>query len=237
MSLAATLPTTTTTPFWDSLTHGITGGWQSVLQKALATPSSQKLAAFLESEPAFYPARANIFNALRLTPLEDVRVVILGQDPYHGEGQAQGLSFSVPAGIKLPPSLRNIYKEVFKTTPAPKNGDLTAWAKQGVLLLNTVMTVRPEQAGSHQGKGWEEITDTLISAVNSNCKNVVFMLWGSHAQKKAALIDAQKHLILTAPHPSPLSAHRGFIGCGHFEKASAYLVQNAGVAIDWTLAG
>ncbi|MBU0860193.1 MAG: uracil-DNA glycosylase, partial [Alphaproteobacteria bacterium] len=159
----------------------------------------------------------------------------LGQDPYHGAGQAHGLAFSVPHGVRPPPSLKNIYKELARAPgmAIPAQGDLTAWARQGVLLLNTTLTVREGAAASHAGQGWDIFTDAIIRAVNDRRENIVFMLWGSHAQKKAAFIDAQKHLILTAPHPSPLSAHRGFIGCGHFTKANDYLAAHNMGTIDW----
>lgn len=224
-------------PWADLLTD--TGAWADVLLPVLNSPQGQNLHRFLAAETAFYPARENMFAALRLTPLANVRVVILGQDPYHGVGQAHGLSFSVPDGIKPPPSLRNIYKEIATSysTPIPSSGNLTRWARQGVLLLNTVLTVRPELAASHQGQGWEAVTDAIIRAVNDRCDHVVFMLWGSHAQKKKVLLDGNKHLVLQAPHPSPLSAHRGFLGCGHFREANAYLERMGLAPIDWTAQG
>lgn len=225
-------------PDWKHLTNGIDPSWQAVLQPLLQGAQGQALWAFLAAEQArggFYPAPDDLFRALRLTPLDTVKTVILGQDPYHGPGQAHGLSFSVPEGLRLPPSLRNIYKEIGGVLP--KSGDLTGWATQGVLLLNTVLSVRPAAAASHQNKGWEDITDALIRAVSETQNNVVFMLWGSHAQKKTALIDAGKHLVLTAPHPSPLSAHRGFLGCGHFVQANDYLSAARRGAVDWTAAG
>lgn len=183
-----------------------------------------------------YPSNDNIFSALELTPIEDVKVVILGQDPYHGEGQAHGLSFSVQKGVKIPPSLRNIYKELNADTgmDIPSHGFLEGWAKQGVLLLNTCLSVEAGQAASHQGKGWEEFTDQVIEQVNALDKPVVFMLWGAHAQKKASMIDGDKHLVLTAPHPSPLSAHRGFLGCKHFSKANNFLQESGRGAIEWS---
>ncbi len=221
-------------PSWDQLLAGVSADWQAPLRPLLDSPAGQTLWTFLAEEYAgagFYPSSSHLFTALRLTPLKNVRVVILGQDPYHGEGQAHGLSFSVPAGIRIPPSLRNIYKEIGGTPPA--SGDLTRWAEQGVLLLNTVLTVRPDQAASHQNKGWENITDALIRAVSDQTAQTVFMLWGSHAQKKAIIIDAEKHLVLTASHPSPLSAHRGFLGCGHFNLANDYLVAKGRGVVDW----
>ncbi len=199
-----------------------------------------KLNAFLAQEKTaghvIYPDSGDIFNALNITPFDRVRVVILGQDPYHGPGQAHGLAFSVRAGVALPRSLINIYKEIesnFGVT-MPRRGDLTGWAKQGVLLLNATLTVQAANAGSHQGRGWEEFTDTAIRALNDRAQNIVFMLWGSYAQKKGAFIDRTKHCVLEAPHPSPLSAHRGFLGCGHFKKANDYLAQQGRVPINWT---
>ncbi len=178
--------------------------------------------------------------ALALTPPEDVRVVILGQDPYHGAGQAHGLSFSVKEGVRIPPSLVNIFKEQQRdlNLPIPRNGNLTRWAEQGVLLLNNVLTVEEGQAGSHQNMGWEAITDTVVAAVAAQPTPCVFLLWGSHAQKKAgrvADLHKEHHLVLTAPHPSPLSAHRGFLGCGHFSKTNAFLESHGSAPIDWKL--
>lgn len=206
---------------------------------AAAAPDLRALADFLHREQTdghvIHPPAADIFAALALTPFNSVRVVILGQDPYHGTGQAHGLAFSVRDGVPPPPSLKNIYKELdaeFGPRPRP-HGDLTAWAQQGVLLLNATLTVRDGQAGSHQNKGWEDFTDSLIRAVNDRHDHIVFMLWGAHAQKKGAVIDRAKHLVLTAPHPSPLSAHRGFIGCGHFKTANDYLAAHGRAPIDW----
>lgn len=213
--------------------------WDRHLAPALAAPTYKNLQHFLERErlagEVVYPAAANVFRAFNATPFESVRVVILGQDPYHGEGQAHGLSFSVPAGVKLPPSLRNIYKEIAAEydVTMPSSGDLTGWAGQGVLLLNATLTVKNAAAGSHQKKGWEEFTDAAIQALNAQHKNLVFMLWGSYAQQKGAFIDRSKHLVLEAPHPSPLSAHRGFLGCGHFKKANEYLAAHGFSPIDW----
>jgi uracil-DNA glycosylase len=188
----------------------------------------------------------DVFHALHLTPLDEVRVVILGQDPYHGvenvEGiavpQAHGLAFSVPHGVRIPPSLRNIYKEISASTgqTTPVSGNLEHWARQGVLLLNTVLTVEQGRAASHAKKGWEAITDHLLKALADHHPNLVFLLWGSHAQAKAPLLSGD-HLILQAPHPSPLSAHRGFLGCGHFTKTNEWLVQHGAPAIDWVAAG
>ncbi len=199
----------------------------------------RSLLAFLrlerQSGKIIYPPEASVFKALNVTPLASVRVVILGQDPYHGPNQAHGLSFSVMPGLKVPPSLRNIYKELQLDLgcDVPEHGHLTAWAEQGVLLLNAVLSVEHAEAGSHQGKGWERFTDKVIEVINSECDNVVFMLWGAYAQKKGKMIDRDKHLVLSAPHPSPLSAHRGFFGCGHFSKANDYLLSKHKSAIDW----
>ena len=189
-----------------------------------------------EAGHAVYPPESDIFNALALTPFAKIGVVILGQDPYHGPGQAHGLSFSVRDGVALPPSLRNIYKEIEGElgVTMPRKGDLSGWARQGVLLLNATLTVRAAQAGSHQKRGWEFFTDAVIRAVNDGREHAVFMLWGAHAQKKGAFIDRGKHLVLEAPHPSPLSAHRGFLGCGHFKQANDYLTQHGRDPIDWT---
>jgi uracil-DNA glycosylase len=188
-----------------------------------------------ESGQVVYPRGSDIFNALNSTSFDKVRVVILGQDPYHGPGQAHGLSFSVPKGVPLPPSLQNIYKEIEAEygTKMPRTGDLSKWAEQGVLLLNATLTVRAANAGSHQKKGWEQFTDAVIRALNDQHEHIVFMLWGSYAQKKGAFIDRQKHLVLQSPHPSPLSAHRGFLGNGHFKKANEYLEAHGRKPIDW----
>ncbi|RUO78722.1 uracil-DNA glycosylase [Pseudidiomarina taiwanensis] len=212
--------------------------WQDILgpekEKDYFQQLLQRVQTRREQGCTIYPPRELVFNALKLTPLAKVRAVIIGQDPYHGAGQAHGLSFSVPAGVKHPPSLRNIFKALQHDFPGyqiPQSGDLTAWAEQGVLLLNTVLTVEQGQAHSHAGWGWEQFTDTVISAVNKECSGVVFMLWGAHAQKKAALIDAKRHHILTSVHPSPLSAHRGFLTCGHFAECNRLLAQ----PINWQL--
>lgn len=213
--------------------------WLAALGDEFSRPYMKALESFLEQEAlgadAIYPPAADIFNAFNLTPLNDVRVVILGQDPYHGEKQAHGLSFSVREGIKLPPSLRNIYKELEReyAAPIPASGDLTRWAQQGVLLLNATLTVRAHAAGSHQKRGWEEFTDAVIQAVNARREPVAFMLWGSYAQRKGERIDRDRHLVLEAPHPSPLSAHRGFIGCGHFRKANDFLSARGISPVDW----
>lgn len=213
--------------------------WLGVIGPEFDAPYMKKLGDFLRAEKnagrVIYPKSGEIFNALDTTLFDDVKVVILGQDPYHGAGQAHGLSFSVREGVALPPSLKNIFKEIdleFGPTKR-KNGDLTNWAKQGVLLLNATLTVQDSKAGSHQKKGWEEFTDAIIRALNEKHDHVVFMLWGSTAQKKGAFIDRKKHLVLEAPHPSPLSAHRGFLGCGHFKKANDYLEKHGKTPIDW----
>ena len=214
-------------------------GWHAVIGDQIDQPYMKALKTFLQQQKdeghVIYPRDSEIFNALNTTAFEKVRVVILGQDPYHGPGQAHGLAFSVREGIAIPPSLQNIYKELnAEFGPRPRgSGDLTHWAAQGVLLLNATLTVRDGAAGSHQNKGWEEFTDAVIRAVNDRHDHVVFMLWGAYAQKKGAVIDRRKHLVLTAPHPSPLSAHRGFLGCGHFKKANDYLAAHGHAPIDW----
>lgn len=211
-----------------------------VLADELDKPYMQELAAFIngrESEGVLvFPLADDRFNAFTSTPIDKVKVVILGQDPYHGAGQAHGLSFSVQPYEKIPPSLVNIYKEIEVELglQIPMHGCLSSWAEQGVLLLNTVLTVEESSAGSHQGKGWEQFTDVAIDAINQQCDKVVFMLWGAHAQKKAALI-ADKHLVLQAPHPSPLSSYRGFFGCGHFKQANEYMSANNKKPIDWSV--
>lgn len=198
-----------------------------------------ELKKFLKSEydknKIIYPARSEYFRALDLTPLEEVKVVILGQDPYHGPGQAHGLCFSVNEGVRFPPSLLNIYKErqADLGLAIPQSGDLSRWAQQGVLMLNSVLTVEKDQAASHQGRGWEKFTDQIISLVNEKCENVVFILWGAYAQKKAAFVDRKKHLVLESVHPSPLSSHRGFFGSKPFSKANAYLLSRGQQPIDW----
>jgi uracil-DNA glycosylase len=200
-----------------------------------------ELKRFLLSErergKRIFPKASNWFRALDLTPLDEVRVVILGQDPYHGPGQAHGLCFSVPPDVQPPPSLVNIYKELesdLGVQPA-RHGLLEHWAKQGVLLLNSVLTVEMSRAASHRDKGWERFTDAIIREVNAKSDPVVFLLWGSYAQKKAAFVDTSKHLVLKAPHPSPLSAHSGFFGCKHFSKTNAFLEERGRPPIDWTL--
>jgi len=213
--------------------------WLEVLAEEFEQPYMTDLRLFLKQEKAsgkvIYPEGKHIFNAFNSTPIDDVRVVILGQDPYHGAHQAHGLSFSVPETVAVPPSLKNIYKELNQSLgkDIPVSGNLLHWAQQGVLLLNSVLTVEAGLAASHQGKGWERFTDKVVSVINENCANVVFMLWGAYAQKKGARINTAKHLVLKAPYPSPLSAHRGFIGCGHFEKANRYLAMHQLEPIAW----
>ena len=213
--------------------------WQKALEPEFEQPYMQDLWQFLQTERSqghvVYPAADRIFAAFDHTPLDDVKVVILGQDPYHGEEQAHGLCFSVPEGIKTPPSLVNIYKELNAdiTMSIPQHGNLEKWADQGVLLLNSVLTVQQNQAASHQGKGWEQFTDQVIKILNERKENIVFMLWGAYAQRKGEMIDTEKHLVLKAPHPSPLSAHRGFLGCHHFSQANAYLQKHARKSINW----
>lgn len=197
----------------------------------------QKLAQ-ARTHQLVYPRESQVFRAFELTPFEAVKVVILGQDPYHGEGQAHGLAFSVPEGVPIPPSLSNIYKELSQDISGftiPEHGCLEAWAKQGVLLLNSVLTVNYAQAASHAGWGWEQLTDAAIEKLGVERSNLVFMLWGAYAQRKGACIDRTKHLVLTSVHPSPLSAYRGFFGSAHFSKANAYLRQHGFSEIDWQL--
>lgn len=221
--------------------ENIEAGWKSALAAEFEQPYMLRLNEFLAGEKAqqktIFPHSSDWFNALNFTPLDQVKVVILGQDPYHGPNQAHGLSFSVKPGIKAPPSLVNIYKELEAdlSIPRAKHGYLEAWARQGVLLLNAVLTVEMAKAGSHQKKGWELFTDKVIHIINEQHVGVVFMLWGSYAQKKGVFIDRSKHLVLEAPHPSPLSAYRGFLGCQHFSQANDYLRRNSGEAIDWQL--
>lgn len=215
--------------------------WMQALASEFEQPYMQQLSAFLRTEKTagkqVYPAGGLIFNALNLTPLPAVRVVILGQDPYHGPGQAHGLSFSVPAGVPAPPSLQNIFKELQRdlNISVPDHGCLESWARQGVLLLNTALTVEAGQAGSHAKSGWHRFTDRIIEVINAECEYVVFMLWGAHARSKTVLLDPKKHLILTSAHPSPLSAYRGFLGCGHFSRCNQFLQQVGREPINWQL--
>ena len=212
--------------------------WFQHLEQEFSAPYFSALMQFVESEYAAhtcYPERSQIFRALRLCPFDDVKVVIIGQDPYHEPGQAEGLSFSVPEGVAFPPSLRNIFKEVSDDCgmEVPQSGSLVHWAEQGVLLLTATLTVRAHEAGSHQGRGWELFTDAVIRRLAAEREHLVFILWGSYAQKKSALIDAERHLILKSPHPSPLSAYRGFFGNHHFSSTNEYLAQCGIAPIDW----
>jgi uracil-DNA glycosylase len=214
--------------------------WYEVLQPQFEAPYFAQLKEFLVAERqqyTCYPPGSKIFNAFDSTPFDKVKVVILGQDPYHEPGQAMGLCFSVPQGIQVPPSLVNIIKEInddLGTAIPTTCGDLSGWAEQGVLLLNATLTVRAHQAGSHQRHGWEEFTDAAISALNAQRRGIVFLLWGSYAIAKRKLIDPNRHHILTAPHPSPLSAYRGFFGCRHFSRANQYLMADRQQPIDWS---
>jgi uracil-DNA glycosylase len=219
----------------------LTESWQVHLGEALARPPMPELSQFLRDEKAkgkiIYPPGAQMFEAFNQTPFEAVRVVILGQDPYHGPGQAHGLSFSVPSGVAIPPSLLNIFKELERDLglPRPTSGNLQAWASRGVLLLNAVLSVEQAKPGSHQNKGWEGFTDSAIEALVGDREGLVFMLWGAYAQAKGRIIDSRRHCVLRAPHPSPLSAHRGFLGCGHFSAANRYLQGRGQTPIDWRL--
>ena len=213
--------------------------WQQALASEFNAPYMIALKDFLRQEKAakkiIYPNSKEIFAAFALTPLEQVRVVILGQDPYHGVGQAHGLCFSVAAGVALPPSLLNIYKELNRDLgiPPAKHGHLACWAKQGVLLLNSVLTVEQGKAASHQGRGWEKFTDRVIATLNARQDPIIFVLWGSYAQQKGQVIAVDRHVVLKAAHPSPLSAHRGFLGCGHFSKINEYLTRWGKKPINW----
>lgn len=215
--------------------------WLAYLETEFNQEYMLRLKAFLQTEKEkglrIYPPGPLIFNALNKTPFDRVKVVILGQDPYHGAGQAHGLSFSVPKGVAVPPSLKNIYKELESDLgiEMPAHGDLSHWAEQGVLLLNATLTVEAGRAGSHQKKGWEIFTDKIMSIVSREKEGIVFLLWGNYAKAKQALIDGQKHLILAAPHPSPFSAHYGFLGCRHFSRASEYLISRGKTPVDWRI--
>lgn len=212
-----------------------------MLQAEFKKDSMQKLMSFLEKESsqgkAIYPSDEDYFAALKLTPLDKVKVVIVGQDPYHGPGQAHGLCFSVKDGVRFPPSLLNIFKELKNDMgiEIPKSGSLKKWAEQGVLLLNAVLTVEDGKANAHQGKGWEQFTDRIIHIVNEEKENVVFILWGAYAQKKAAFVDRKKHFVIESVHPSPLSAHRGFFGTKPFSKTNDYLKSKGIKPVDWSL--
>jgi len=215
--------------------------WSQQLDFIFKQDYYQQLLEFLEYESehnkTIYPPQDQIFNAFDLSSFENTKVIILGQDPYHNEGQAHGLSFSVPKGVSIPPSLRNIYQELLSDldiTPS-QSGNLTHWASQGVLLLNSVLTVEKNSPGSHAKSGWVDFTDTVIDILNEKKQNLVFLLWGAYAQKKTELIDQNKHLVLTAAHPSPFSAHKGFFGCKHFSQANDYLKMHNQQTIDWTL--
>lgn len=215
--------------------------WQPVLADQFDLPYMQQLKAFLQEQKdqrkLIYPHSSEWLHAFETTPLDQVKVVILGQDPYHQQGQAHGLCFSVKPGVRVPPSLLNIYKELENDlgVQAPQHGYLESWATQGVLLLNSVLTVEDSKAGAHQGKGWELFTDHVIAQINQHCQQVVFLLWGSYAQKKGACIDQSRHKVLKAPHPSPLSAHRGFLGCRHFSQCNEYLIACGKEPVQWQL--
>lgn len=222
--------------------QGVPPSWQAALGPVLDSPESRHLGGWLQAEEdagkRIYPPRGSRLSALELTPLDEVRVVILGQDPYHGAGQAHGLAFSVAHGVRVPPSLANMYKELATDcgVAAPGHGNLEHWARQGVLLLNNALTVEEGQAGSHQKKGWEAITDAAVAAVAAKAEPCVFLLWGNHAKKKAMRVPglaSSHHLVLTAPHPSPLSAHAGFFGSRPFSQANAFLEANGRGRIDW----
>lgn len=220
--------------------------WKQLVGDEFQKPYLTELRQFLLSEKKrhkhIYPPGEQIFAALDLTPVDRVKIVVIGQDPYHGPGQAHGLCFSVPNGVAPPPSLVNIYREINDDIGASEsidthNGCLVNWARQGVLLLNAVLTVEKGRANSHRGRGWEQFTDTIVNQLNIHKQNLVFMLWGSYAQKKGAIVDRDTHCVLTAPHPSPLSAHRGFFGCRHFSKANEYLRQKNIEPVDWCAIG
>ncbi len=217
----------------------LSASWLKKLNSEFETERMKNLKLFLNEEnkngKIIYPDKKNYFRALELVPVEKVKVVILGQDPYHGPGQAHGLSFSVPDRVRFPPSLQNIFKELKDDLglEIPKSGDLSRWAEQGVLLLNSVLTVEKDKAASHQKKGWEPFTDKIISVVNENCKHVVFILWGSYAQKKAEFVDSKKHLVLKGVHPSPLSSYRGFFGSKPFSQANTWLEAQGLTPIQW----
>lgn len=214
--------------------------WFEVMQEEFRADYFRQLKIFLVEEKKkfrVYPPGQQIFNAFNHTPFQEVKVVLLGQDPYHGHGQAHGLCFSVPGGITFPPSLRNIFRELQTDLHfiPPRAGDLSGWARQGVLLLNATLTVRANNAGSHQGKGWEIFTDKVIKTISDKCEHVVFMLWGNYAKAKENLIDTSKHLVLKAAHPSPFSANNGFFGCRHFSRANEYLAGKGKQTINWDL--
>ena len=219
--------------------------WHALVGAELEQPYMRKLNAFLRDQQSqgktIYPPYEERFSAFELTPVDHVKVVIIGQDPYHGPNQAHGLCFSVRSGTRLPPSLLNVFKEINSDLGSSgsvrqldnQHGCLTGWAKQGVLLLNAVLSVEHSRAGSHQGKGWEKFTDAVVANLCAQRKGLVFMLWGNYAQKKGAIVDASEHCVLTSPHPSPLSAHRGFLGCRHFSQANKYLQSHGQTPVDW----
>ena len=214
--------------------------WKTFLKKEIKSDDFKKIISELSAERkhhTIFPENEMIFNAFNQTNIDELKVVILGQDPYHGKGQAHGLSFSVPNGVKTPPSLRNIFKELKAdlNLPIPQNGNLITWAEQGVLLLNSTLTVREKQPGSHLKIGWEEFTDSIIKKISDEKDGIIFLLWGAFAQKKEVLIDKKKHHILTAAHPSPFSAYRGFLGCKHFSKTNEILIKNNQEPINWKL--
>ena len=216
--------------------------WSDIIGPLKQTESFKGVLEFIANRRAMgdiiYPEDKKIFNAFRFTPFDKLKVVIIGQDPYHEPNQASGLAFSVPAGVAVPPSLQNIYKELKEDVPGfsiPSHGCLIPWARQGVLLLNSVLTVKQGEANSHHDKGWEEFTDGVVEAINKNCSGVVFMLWGNAAKQKCKNVDRQKHLVLEAAHPSPLSAYRGFFGCKHFSQANAYLHKQRKTTVNWQL--
>ena len=224
----------------ENINPEIEQSWKTVLLEEFNKNYFIQLKKFLLDEKkqySIYPKGKDIFNAFNYTPFNKVKVVILGQDPYHGMGQAHGLSFSVPDGVKQPPSLKNIFKEIASdlNLPLPETGNLSPWAKQGVLLLNATLSVRVKQAGSHQKKGWEEFTDSVIQNISQKKEGVIFLLWGRFAQDKAEIIDKNKHHILTAPHPSPFSVYRGFFGCKHFSKTNKLLAEQGLKEIDWKI--
>ena len=216
----------------------IAADWKALLEEEFSKPYFEELIRFVKEEYAtrrIYPRGSNIFRAFDKCPLDKLKVVIIGQDPYHGPGQAHGLCFSVDEGVPHPPSLQNIFKEVASDigTPIPSSGNLDRWAEQGVLLLNSVLTVREHEAASHAGKGWEQFTDAVVRKIAQEKQGVVYLLWGSYAQRKGPMVDPQRNCILKAVHPSPLSAYRGFLGCKHFSKANEYLLSTGQTPINW----
>lgn len=221
------------------MTVVINESWKNVLQREFESTYFKSLAAFVKDEytsTTVYPPPKDVFRAFDLCPFDNTRVVILGQDPYHGPQQANGLAFAVRSDVQVPPSLQNIFTEIrddLGIEPDTTNGDLTRWATQGVLLLNATLTVRAHEAASHQGKGWEAFTDAVVTALNDKCTGIVFLLWGRYAKEKGAHIDRSKHLVLEAAHPSPLAAYKGFFGCKHFSKTNEYLKQSGSAPIDW----